>query len=223
MVSEKETTTFTSPFVAMNVSQSSSNITKLLMSLKLELTVKLNLTIIPPNKLNVDGSVNENFLDWEQQDQVLLCWILSSISQEILPKLVGCSTSCEAWKTIEKRFKSQSKANVMQLNISEYIMKKKCVFDALSHTGYGISEEDKIMYVLSGIGPEYDPFVIPVTSMPNSYSLPEITALLLTHKTRIDQHSSVKEVNVNMVVNKKSIGGNQTGYQTGYGIHGYVF
>ncbi|TXG57217.1 hypothetical protein EZV62_018530 [Acer yangbiense] len=84
---------------------------------------------------------------------------------------------------------------------------------ATTSIGYGISEEDKIMYVLSGLGPEYDPFVIHVTSMPNSYSLPEITALLLTHETKIDQHASVEEVNVNMAVNKKSIGGNQTGLE----------
>ncbi|KAK0588878.1 hypothetical protein LWI29_006567 [Acer saccharum] len=192
MVSEQEAATSASPIAAMNVSQASLNSTKLLTPLKLELTVKLShnnyllwrqqvlagikgnrlscyidSTVTPPNKLNVDGSVNERFLDWEQQDQILLCWILSSISQEILPELVGCSTSCEAWKTIEKRFTSQSKANVMQLKLqlqtlkkggstmSEYIMKKKCVFDALSHTGYGISDEDKIMYVLSGLGPKY--------------------------------------------------------------------
>ncbi|KAI9198979.1 hypothetical protein LWI28_025389 [Acer negundo] len=89
------------------------------------------------------------------------------------------------------------------MTMTEYLTKKKSIFDALTHTGYLISEEDKIMYVLSGLGSEYDPFVIPITSMKSCYSMLEITALLLTHEVRIDQNMQVESLNVNMAVNKK--------------------
>ncbi|KAL5756550.1 hypothetical protein ACOSQ2_021296 [Xanthoceras sorbifolium] len=100
--------------------------------------------------------------------------------------------------------------------MSEYLLKKKSIFDALAHTGYVVSDEDKIMYVLSGLGAEYDPFVILVTSTPNLYTLPEITALLLTHEAIIEQHNQVESLNVNMAVNKKgnNSGGNS---QSSYG------
>ncbi|TXG54024.1 hypothetical protein EZV62_019280 [Acer yangbiense] len=39
-------------------------------------------------------------------------------------------------------------------------------------------------------GSEYDPFVIPITSMKNCYPMPKITALLLTHEKPISQCSS---------------------------------
>ncbi|KAL5851966.1 hypothetical protein ACOSQ3_007084 [Xanthoceras sorbifolium] len=73
----------------------------------------INPEVALPAQFNQGGSVSESYLDWEQQDQVLICWILSSISQEILPELVGCIIAYEAWSTIERLFNSQSKANTM--------------------------------------------------------------------------------------------------------------
>ncbi|KAK2661406.1 hypothetical protein Ddye_007939 [Dipteronia dyeriana] len=87
--------------------------------------------------------------------------------------------------------------------MTEYLTKKKNIFDALAHTGYVISEEDKIMYVLSGLGSEYDQFVIPITSMKNCYSMPAIIALLLTYEVRIYQNMQIESLNVNIVVNKR--------------------
>ncbi|KAK0582434.1 hypothetical protein LWI29_025645 [Acer saccharum] len=251
MVSEREqSTTSAHETQAGNAAQlTASGNSKFFTPMKLELTVKLDhnnyllwrqqiqaaikgnrlssfidSTISAPNHKNLDGSVSETYLAWEQQDQMLLCWILSSISQELLPELVGCSTASEAWRTLEQLFTSQSRANVMQLKLqlqtlkkgglsmTEYIMKKKSIIDALSFTGCVLTPDDKINAILGGLGPEYDSFVIPVTSMPNCYSLPEITALLLTHEVRIEQHTQVESLNVNLAMNKK---GNNS--QNGYG------
>ncbi|KAK0577492.1 hypothetical protein LWI29_033906 [Acer saccharum] len=72
-------------------------------------------------------------------------------------------------------------------SMSEYLMKKKSIMDALAYIGTALTTDDKIMYILNGLGAEYDSFVIPITSMPGNYnySLPEISALLLTHEARI--------------------------------------
>ncbi|KAK0601129.1 hypothetical protein LWI29_021446 [Acer saccharum] len=255
MVSEREqSTTSAHETQAGNAAQlTASGNSKFFTPMKLELTVKLDhnnyllwrqqiqaaikgnrlssfidSTISAPNHKNLDGSVSETYLAWEQQDQMLLCWILSSISQELLPELVGCSTASEAWRTLEQLFTSQSRANVMQLKLqlqtlkkgglsmTEYIMKKKSIIDALSFTGCVLTPDDKINAILGGLGPEYDSFVIPVTSMPNCYSLPEITALLLTHEVRIEQHTQVESLNVNLAMNKKG-NNSQNGYGRGSG------
>ncbi|KAK2647724.1 hypothetical protein Ddye_015213 [Dipteronia dyeriana] len=71
------------------------------------------------------------------------------------------------------------------------------------------------MYMLGGLGQEYDSFVIPITSMQGCYSMPEITTLLLTHEARIEQHTHVESLNINMVVNKK---GNEHGHQGSSGF-----
>ena len=38
------------------------------------------------------GKETKEFLEWEQQDQLLLSWLLSFVSESILPRLVGCDT-----------------------------------------------------------------------------------------------------------------------------------
>ena len=43
------------------------------------------------------GNVNKAFVEWEQQDQLLLSWLFSSISEKVLPRLVGCETSFQIW------------------------------------------------------------------------------------------------------------------------------
>ncbi|KAL5819060.1 hypothetical protein ACOSQ4_022902 [Xanthoceras sorbifolium] len=97
-------------------------------------------------------------------------WILSSISQDLLPEFVGCLTTCEAWKSVEQLFTSQSRANVMQLKLqlqtlkkngstmSEYLLKKKSIIDALSFAGHPLSNDDKLMTILGGLSSEYDSF-----------------------------------------------------------------
>ncbi|TXG67760.1 hypothetical protein EZV62_009035 [Acer yangbiense] len=134
-----------------------------------------------PSKKKPDGSDNEIFLDFEQQDQILLCWLSSSISQDLLPQLVGCSTTCEAWHSVERLFASQSRANVMQLKLQLQTLKKS----GSIMTDYLIKKK------------------IPITSMPGTFSMPEITALLLTHEARIEQHSQTEMLSVNLASNNQ--------------------
>ena len=47
------------------------------------------------------GKATKEFLEWEQHDQLLLSWLLSSVSESILPRLVGCDTSFLLWGQLE--------------------------------------------------------------------------------------------------------------------------
>lgn len=46
--------------------------------------------------------------------------------------------------------------NKGNLKMSNYLLKKKNIFDSLAFIGQKMSENDKTMYVLSGLGFEYD-------------------------------------------------------------------
>ncbi|KAL6345917.1 hypothetical protein AAG906_025197 [Vitis piasezkii] len=73
-------------------------------------------------------------------DQRLLCWLLSSISESVLPKVVG--PTHETWKTLEMMF-----------------------VDNLKTVGYLITNDDLMLHVLAGFGSEYDPVVVNLTSI----------------------------------------------------------
>ena len=59
------------------------------------------------------------------------------------------------------------------------------------------------MNIIGELGVEYDSFVVPITSMPGTFSMPEITALLLTHEARIEQHSQIEMLSVNLASNNQ--------------------
>lgn len=37
---------------------------------------------------------------WVSQDQLVLSWIVSLISESIPPQLIGAETTCEAWEKL---------------------------------------------------------------------------------------------------------------------------
>ncbi|KAL5739932.1 hypothetical protein ACOSQ2_029112 [Xanthoceras sorbifolium] len=90
--------------------------------------------------------------------------------------------------------------------MSDYLMKKKSLIDNLAFAGYSMSNDDKLMCILSGLGSDYNPFIISVTSVPHSYSIAEITSLLLTHEARMDQTSHFETLSANIAASKKGNG-----------------
>lgn len=60
-----------------------------------------------PLKFNKLGELNPKLVIWDQQGQLLLGWLLESVSHDLLPHLVGCDSSFSVWKRIEKMFASK--------------------------------------------------------------------------------------------------------------------
>lgn len=59
--------------------------------------------------------VNQFFLHWKQQDQLILSALFSSLSMEVL-HLVNCQTSSSVWHTLEQALASTSNSLIMQLH-----------------------------------------------------------------------------------------------------------
>ena len=63
------------------------------------------------------GNVTTEFANWEQQDNLLLSWLLASLSESIQIRMVGCAFAYQVWKKIEKFFTSQTRAKIRQLKL----------------------------------------------------------------------------------------------------------
>ncbi|KAL5772939.1 hypothetical protein ACOSQ2_012863 [Xanthoceras sorbifolium] len=81
--------------------------------------------------------------------------------------------------------------------MSDYLMKKKSLIDNLAFAGYSMSNDDKLMSILSGLGSDYNPFIISVTSVPHSYSIAEITSLF---KKNLTIHTKQNPLLVIMII-----------------------
>ena len=70
-----------------------------------------------PSKTISNGEINPEFILWIRFDRMILSWIYSSLTPEIMGQIIGYQTSYEAWFALEKIFSASSKAWVMQLRL----------------------------------------------------------------------------------------------------------
>ena len=147
------------------------------------------------------GIVNQDFLDWEQQDQLLVSWLLSSMFEGVLSRCINCESAFQIWKTLEVYFASQTRIKISQyktllqntkkesLSMNEYLLKIRGFVDLLALVGVNLSVKDHIDAITDGLLSEYDTFFLTINSRTEDYSIEEIESLLLAQEARIEKHN----------------------------------
>jgi hypothetical protein len=112
-------------------------------------------------------SANPTFLLWKKRDKALLTLLYSILSSPVIAMVVGQSTSLEVWNTLEERFTSTARANVLNLKmelqsirkgndtITTYLQRVKTVSDKLSAVGVHTDHEELLHVILKGLPKEY--------------------------------------------------------------------
>lgn len=149
-------------------------------------------TISPPPP-TVDGKPNLAYTDWALQDQLILSAINSSLTNNVLAQVLECTTSREVWNTLSSLFSAQSSAHIMQTQfqlatlkkgsetISEYFHKATALSSSLSVAGRPLSPSEFIIYLLAGLGSEYESIVTSITTRPDTLSSAQVFSYLLNH------------------------------------------
>uniref|UniRef100_A0A803P7H9 Reverse transcriptase Ty1/copia-type domain-containing protein n=1 Tax=Cannabis sativa TaxID=3483 RepID=A0A803P7H9_CANSA len=147
----------------------------------------------------ISENYNPPYLDWEVQDQLLMSWLLSSMSESLLTRMVGCETSQQIWSTLEKFFTLQVSAKALEfrtklqnlkkgsLSLSDYLLKLKHHIDLLASVGEVYTAKDHVVAIFKGLPSEYDTFVISTNTRLETYSVAEIESLLLASESRIEK------------------------------------
>uniref|UniRef100_A0A2N9ISJ0 Integrase catalytic domain-containing protein n=1 Tax=Fagus sylvatica TaxID=28930 RepID=A0A2N9ISJ0_FAGSY len=146
---------------------------------------------------NLTTTVNPEFQIWNIRDQALLTLINSTLSQPVLSMVVGQNSAQSVWKTLEHRFTSTSRANVLNLKIelhnlkkgsetvSSYLQKVKNTRDKLIAVGTLIDNEEMLHIILKGLPKEYGPFCSAIRTRNEPVSFEEIMVLLQTEEQSI--------------------------------------
>lgn len=61
----------------------------------------------------------------EQQDQLLDSWLLSSMTEGVLTRMVGCDSTSQIWSKLIIYFAAQTRAKISQLKLILQNVKKK--------------------------------------------------------------------------------------------------
>lgn len=175
-----------------------------------------HITTPPPSKkvqstagLLVD---NPDFDRWNRQDQFLLGWIRSSLTESILGQTSSSKTTLDLWQSLQCSFSSVSRARTTDLRRQlqtttkggstcfDYLQKMKKIADELSFVGSAIPEDDLVTYVLNGLGSNYTSFVISLTTSARNdpISFSDLQGSLFNFENLISSHHQLPQTQVSL-------------------------
>ncbi|GAB2267038.1 hypothetical protein Dimus_037931 [Dionaea muscipula] len=164
---------------------------------------------LPGADASVEPTLNPAYSQWHKIDQLIQSWFFATSSPSVLGQSCGHTTSRAMWTALERQFASPSQSRIMQLrfqlqtlkkgciSVSEYFDQAKELADQLSATGHPVPNHDLMLYLLGGLGTEFEPFVMSVTSRTDPLDLEDFHGLLLTQEHRIALQSQLSVLNIN--------------------------
>ncbi|XP_031270010.1 uncharacterized protein LOC116128426 [Pistacia vera] len=130
-------------------------------------------------------------------------WLNSSITESMFRHVAKCGNAYEIWNTLELHFQSFSKVRTLHLrnllqstkkesmSVNEYILKMKELRDELVASGVQIGDEELLLYILDGLGPEFDAMVANLVANSSTATLQEAQILLHKHEMRTEKQNSI--------------------------------
>lgn len=166
----------------------------------------------PPPRSTPGNPLNPVFNTWICFDQFLLHWLLNSITETMIEHVVNCRSANEIWTTLGTLFHTISKARILQikgllqstkkgnLSIHEYLLKMKRFADTLLEAGDPVSDENLCLYILGGLGSEYESVMVALTNRSEQLTLQDLQFNLQTHEMRIQSlaSSTIDSVQANL-------------------------
>ncbi|KAJ9678334.1 hypothetical protein PVL29_020488 [Vitis rotundifolia] len=134
------------------------------------------LKICPPQKTS-SRETNPDFILWRRFDRMILSWIYSSLTPEIMGQI----------------FQTTRKGS---LTMMEYILKLNSLADNLAAIGEPVTDRDQIIQLLGGLGADYNSIVASLTAREDEMSLHSVHNILLTHEQRLSFQNLVAEDNI---------------------------
>lgn len=147
----------------------------------------------------VEGTATPNSPVFERQDQLVLAWLLSSSSAEVMLQITSLGKSSEVWEALQCLYSSSSRTREMFLRLDlrmvqkgsmsmiEFLTKVNRMLEMLAACGEKMETRDVILNVLNALGPEYEPFVTSVTTcMDWLMSFVDLQAMLLDQELQLE-------------------------------------
>ncbi|KAL4376343.1 hypothetical protein GQ457_02G016120 [Hibiscus cannabinus] len=152
----------------------------------------------PPQYITQNSQVrlNPDFEAFEEQDGALATWLLSTVSESVLPHLIGLNTASEIWNTLHRIYSGKTTSRLMyfrrslhaqkkgELSMKDFLMKIKSICDNLASCGEVISEHEQITAILNGLPPEYESVITVLTAGDTSSTVNSVRTVLLDAEAR---------------------------------------
>ncbi|KAJ4973801.1 hypothetical protein NE237_006975 [Protea cynaroides] len=142
-----------------------------------------------------------------KKDQMLLSWINATLSDSMLPYIVGVTPAQRAWNLLKQRYASTTLSHDMALKrklnqlkkgsqpMNDYIKQIKMLSDQLVVCGATVSDDDLILITLYGLPLTYHQFcsLIRIHARSTILFLKELHTLLICEEIAVTEDSPPKQ------------------------------
>ncbi|XP_019442260.1 PREDICTED: uncharacterized protein LOC109346975 [Lupinus angustifolius] len=151
--------------------------------------------------------MNPAFLQWEEQDQHLVSWLLQSLSESVQSRVLGLKHAWQIWDEVHTFFDSLIRARSQLLlselrtikkgsqSVTEFVSRIKALIHSLAAVGEVISDREQVRLVLEGLPSECESFVTVINNRIESCSFIQLESLLMAHEAYLERiHPPANEV-----------------------------
>ena len=134
--------------------------------------------------------VNPDFQAWKIKDKALLSLINSTLTPQVFSLVVGITNSRKVWNTLEQRFTSTSRANILNLklelqslkkgidSVNSFLQKIKIARDKLLAIGVIVDNEELFCIVFRGLPKEYAHFSSAIRTRSDPITYEQLSIML---------------------------------------------
>ncbi|CAL1377326.1 unnamed protein product [Linum trigynum] len=153
----------------------------------------------PPRHLAI-GVPNPVYAAWYKRDQLVLSWIVSSLTDVVLSKLVGFNSAFDAWTRLATAYGAANHHGIRNLkdqfdtlkcgseSIDKYLARAKDISDRLAALDHPVSDDDLVSRCLKGLGESCLSFIPVIEARPEPISFDDFHSLLLNEEARLHHH-----------------------------------
>ncbi|PNX91563.1 retrovirus-related Pol polyprotein from transposon TNT 1-94, partial [Trifolium pratense] len=139
------------------------------------------------------------YQQWLVKDQTLFTWLLSTLSDGILPRVLSCRHAHEVWDKILKYFNSVLKSRACRLqselkntkklsrSMNEYLLHFKSIVNSLVAVGDIVTEQEQVDLILEGLPKEFNSFFMMIYSRFDTPKVEDVEVLLLLQEVQFEK------------------------------------
>ncbi|XP_071676997.1 uncharacterized protein [Lolium perenne] len=158
--------------------------------------------LAPPETVEADDEnqkkitiPNPAYDTWIMRDQQVVSYLVNSLSEDVLPQVLGLTHAANVWTALHELYSSHSKSRVstirgaltntkkLDLSAQQYITKMKGFASELVAVGKPVDDDELKDYILNGLDDSYNGLVAVINAHPNT-KLNDACSQLLSYETR---------------------------------------
>ena len=184
-----------------------------------------------PFQLDAQGNpttlVNPEYQSWRIKDKALLSLINSTLTPQVFSLVVGITSAQEVWKTLDQRFTSTSRANILNLKlelqsikkgtetVNGFLQKIKIARDKLLAVGVVVDNKELICIVLRGLPKDFAHFCSAIRTRSDPISYEQLSIMLQSEEQAMMEVSdSIPHSSLAMFSSNAKPGGNGNNSQS---------